>query len=525
MQCSQCGARLQKPAAPPFVCNYCGEQQYMEAAAGQIWLTDEHVTAFLRQTLMGAESTWLHPSIPPKKNNNVRTLHGAHLPADELVLGLYDGTVFGSATDGFILTRGRVCWKNQLEQAQFLDWAHINPDDVSVEGTAITLGRAKLETLYSKKSPDLQAWQQAIQTLAVSARPAAARNGAASAAAPAAPIIDGKTERFVAPPYEDDGRSAGTVSVHPSGEVVAVASYDIVEVRRSSDGGRVWAGPLPGTGMVARFSPGGGLLAVGSGHRARLYDARTGRVLGKTHKLQDYCHEIAWLGSDQYFALGGQRGEVQIINASTMQLHLQLLGEDPDYTPLGGLAASADGGRLFVSLGSQLICFDSSGSMAWREAKGLPDGGMLSASPDGATLVGANYSGVAFFDGRTGRPANRFQFQCAKEVHWKVGGYDNDVSWSPKPAYSPDGATIAVQDHVGNLSFIEAHTGRLHPTPRARGRAWIEEIAWFADSNHVALAMSDNSLAVWTVRPLTEHLHVRAIDDLPEDTDYEVEED
>jgi hypothetical protein len=101
----------------------------------------------------------------------------------------------------------------------------------------------------------------------------------------------------------------------------------------------------------------------------------------------------------------------------------------------------------------------------------------------------------------------------------KLRGDDGPMhlSWSPRPRFSPNGEAIAVQDHVGNLAFIDTATFALHPTPRAFGRAFIEDLAWLPDGNHVLVGSSDNSLAVWRARPLEGVMRIEAIGELPPD--------
>ena len=54
-------------------------------------------------------------------------------------------------------------------------------------------------------------------------------------------------------------------------------------------------------------------------------------------------------------------------------------------------------------------------------------------------------------------------------------------------------------------------TCALYPTPRDRGRAWIEDVAWFPDSTHVLVGMSDGSIAFWCVQPMNCTLHCAAV--------------
>lgn len=539
-----------------------------QVSEGHVWLTDDHVLAHLRQRLTGADSTWMHPAIPPKKLANVRKLHAAHLPAGEEVLAIYDGTAFGSAKDGFIVTSRRVCWKNVMEPAQFLEWHHIDPDEVWVDEKSITVGRAKLETLYGADDDGLYAWSETLVTLATSARPelakryeqeerprepdpgwggaevavgaaAAAAGGAAwggmsapAAAAPPPPQYSNQpeTERLQAPPYQW-GTSCSNVDVHPSSELILAAGDGTIDIHYAANGQRYLAFPAPDSILCARFSPDGNwLLVAGCDNKTNLYEVRSGQHRGATPPMEDYCDEIVWLGGTS-FAAASQSGEVWIVDGGSMQPTKRLLGPDPEYNQLGGIAATTDGSRLFVSTGTRIGAFDvATGKIVWRNDNALINSSRLTVSPDGTLLCAAGYDGVSLFDARTGHPGQQIHFRSARGVSWPEGGGgllgkltgpnpddDMHVSWSPRPRFSPAGHTIAVQDHVGNLNFIEVASQTLYPTPRDIGRAWIEDIAWFGDGNHLLVGTSDNQLAIWCARPMAGGMRCPAIGELPAD--------
>jgi WD40 repeat protein len=289
--------------------------------------------------------------------------------------------------------------------------------------------------------------------------------------------------------------------------------------------------------LDARFSPDGSwLLVAGIDNRVSIFDARTGQHRGASPPMDDYCEQVAWIGRTSSFLAASQRGELWVIDSSTMSVTRKILGPDPEYAHLGGVAASADGTRAFLSCGRRLGAFDiATGRIVWRVEEALYNGGRLAASPRGDVLVMAGYDGVAVVDATSGRLGPRYQFPCASGVAWpepsgagrpslldKLRGRDEDFddglahhSWTARPAFSPSGDVCAVQDHVGNLCFIDGTTLALHPTPRVYGRAFIEDIAWFPDGNHVLLGASDNSLAVWRVRPLEGLLRCEAIGELP----------
>jgi hypothetical protein len=526
-RCTQCGAFLDPSA--PWACKYCGAVQAM--SEGCIPLTEERILALVRERLTGAASTSIHPLVPPKKALGVRKSH-PYLAPDECILALYDGTVFGSATDGFFVTTRRFGFKNQLESAQFFEWAHIDPDSIYVDGTKLVVGAAQIDTLYSSDEPGLWAWAAALETIATSARPQRASAASSAVGGPAAgpnpwdavasawppppPVYPNDVvERLPRRPY-DGHTSCSVVDVHPSGSIVMVCSEATVDLRYASNSARLRAFQAPDLVLAARFSRDGHRLAVGGFDRkVTLYEVQSGRILGATPEMEDSIDEIVWLGDSGRFAAASHLGDLWIVDGVTAEPALRVLGSSADHAGLGGLCASADGGLLFVSVGTRLGAFDTAtGKIAWRFDDALTNPSRLAVSPRGDVLVAAGYDGVALFDARTGQPGARFPLGQARGVSWAEGGGGLfgkpevcELSWSPRPRFSPSGDMVAVQDPTGNLVFLDATHWTLHPTPRDHGCAWIEDLAWFGDGNHLLLGTSDGAFAIWSVRPLVRVAH------------------
>lgn len=566
--CPQCGALL--PAASgPSACGYCGAPiAAPPPPEGCVWLTDDAVLAHLRSNVTGLDATYLDPGIPPKKLGNVRKIHAATLPANERVLALYDGTAFGSAKDGFVVTSRRLLWKNQMEGVHFLEWHHIDPDTVFTDGSKLVVGEARIETLYGRDDEALWTWAMLLETLARSARPSAEAEaeaaassddmdhapsgwGDASVAVAAAHSAGGwggtgsephvpppsampggisDVECLARPPY-DESSGCSIVDVVPGGHYFVTAGHGTVELRAAGDGSRCVAFAAPDSVLAARVSPDGRWLVLGAtDQRAHLYELATGHHRGSTPELSDYCDDVQWLGDSSRFVAASQTGEITIFDATTMQAERRLLAADGDYAQLGGLAVTADGRRVFASVGERLGAFDTeSGRILWRVDEAMTNPSRLATSAGGETVLAAGYDGVAIFDGATGRARARYHFNCYAGVSWPEasnGGLLRSLvgnaeamtySWSPRPSCSPQGDLVAVQDHVGNLVFIDVATGTPYPCARAEGRAWIEDVAWFQDNNHVVVGMSDGTAAIWSVRPMDLRLRCRVIDPLPDE--------
>jgi hypothetical protein len=100
-----------------------------------------HDIVSLAEKRMGlGNAVFYAPSIPPGKEAGARRVHALHLPESEPILVLYDGTVFGSATEGFLATAERLCWKNLLEHPRQILWCDLDPATIVPDSS--TLGVA-----------------------------------------------------------------------------------------------------------------------------------------------------------------------------------------------------------------------------------------------------------------------------------------------------------------------------------------------------------------------------------------------
>ncbi len=82
------------------------------------------------------------PSIPREIEQSARFAHDLHLPDDEAILVVHDGTVFGSAEEGFVVTRQRLCWKNPWESPRQIAWCDVDPETIARDvGKVMIAGR------------------------------------------------------------------------------------------------------------------------------------------------------------------------------------------------------------------------------------------------------------------------------------------------------------------------------------------------------------------------------------------------
>lgn len=194
LTCSHCCAPLPPPNGNTAVCRFCGMAHFLAPPARTapeedfdedeedddeldeetIVMSHAAIVELLRERFVGEDAFYIAPSVPPKKERNARAMHAGHLPAHEAILGLYDGTVFGAADDGFVITARRLCWRNMTERPQMLEWHQIDPDTISIDENRICIRGARIDTIADTDGDFLDTCEEVLPILARSARKAAA---------------------------------------------------------------------------------------------------------------------------------------------------------------------------------------------------------------------------------------------------------------------------------------------------------------------------------------------------------------
>jgi hypothetical protein len=129
-----------------------------------------------------------YPPLPPRKERTVRAVHAATLEARDEPLVLYDDTVFGSASEGFVLTAERVCWKNFLEAPDALRWQDLDPSSVGTRESCVAVMAGKIDVL-----PSREAVRTRLAPVLVALASAARRREAPFRAAASAPGLLART--------------------------------------------------------------------------------------------------------------------------------------------------------------------------------------------------------------------------------------------------------------------------------------------------------------------------------------------
>lgn len=105
---------------------------------------DELILELAGRSLAGTDGVHLAPSIPVKKEHNLREALAGQLQPDERILVLHDNTLFGSAKDGYAITRRAIAWKNAMSEPKLIEWRWLSPEEVRSETGRIYLKSAEL---------------------------------------------------------------------------------------------------------------------------------------------------------------------------------------------------------------------------------------------------------------------------------------------------------------------------------------------------------------------------------------------
>jgi len=308
-------------------------------------------------------------------------------------------------------------------------------------------------------------------------------------------------ERLTTAPYPNDLPACRQVELDRSGKLLLAVWGDHVEVRHAASGGRVVDALSVAEGLLAaRFSPDGETILLGTrDNRALLLDWRRSRILARTPRLLDTLDEVRWLeGAGPRFVGASRSNELMLFDGETLEPIRVLLGPQGRFEDLAGLAVSPDGRRVFLVSGERLRCFaPETGELLWSCPLGVPARD-VAVSADGRWLALASPAEVLTIDAERGEPGPRAG--CFRHQGIQLPRLlDAPLSWSPRPAFSPDDSRLAVVTPTGQLMLLAWPSLEVLSEPPRRSVAWIEDLAWFADGDRLLVGCSHDRLVVWSV--------------------------
>jgi WD40 repeat protein len=327
---------------------------------------------------------------------------------------------------------------------------------------------------------------------------------------------DPKLERFPAEPYPRGGPGCGVVLIHPDGQRLVTECEGEVQVRAIVDGRvlRAWPVYKP---LTMALSLDGALLVVGSrDDKIRLFDVESGKPIGENDGLGRRPEGVCWLPDGQHFAAISDSGRLLIGHrdaAATAAVHE--LSEKGKWTD--GLAVVPGTGHCIVSSLSRLWRIDlADGGRRWQVDVGdayvrFYHVAIAPQGDRGVVRVGTRTGDeLQFFSVATGAFGPRYRFNTGIGITWPE--FESSyIRWDPTPVFSPDGRVVACNTPVGTLVLVDPDTGApLWEAQRAPGMAFVGQVAWLSDSNHLVLGCADDAITLWRMRPLHWVLRVPA---------------
>lgn len=338
-------------------------------------------------------------------------------------------------------------------------------------------------------------------------------------------------ERLPSAPYAF-GRECVSVAVDPTGTALLTATIGGAFVRRLADGAAIARVTPQGSLRSASFAPDGVRVVVANREGAlQLFDGPTGAPASQLASVGSEATCVAPARNAVFAA--SQKRVVELDGTTLAERRVVLAG------PLPGrpthVLASPEGATLYVACQSDLVAIDlTSGANRWiRRFEGCTVGA-FAGSPDGSVLIGAV---AGAFDGLVGTLASNggagpsVAFPPPRGVTWAgesvatsakaqdaaaeilakmnlpasslkmpSGPAEHNVSYTPVPAISPDGSTLAVSTRDGRLAIVDARTVALRGIhPRRKGLGFLESLVWLGDSQRLVVGCADGVVSVVTV--------------------------
>ncbi|KAG9092951.1 hypothetical protein FS749_015298 [Ceratobasidium sp. UAMH 11750] len=313
-------------------------------------------------------------------------------------------------------------------------------------------------------------------------------------------IWDAHTGQMIGQPLEGHTGHIKSVGYSPNGAYIVSGSNDetirIWDARAGQMTGRPLHGDVGSFELVA-YLPCGGYIVSGSPVAIHLWDAQTGRTLGRLSLPGQAGSHISFAYSPRsgYLVSGTSGGSIYIWNIRTGRMVGQpLQGHTKMVT---SVACSLDGRFIFSGSYDATICiWDAQICQATRlppqghAGMGQSQEGHTGAvcsvafSPDGAhTVSGSDDGTVCIWDARTGRIVGR-----------PLGGHTDRVY---SVGYSPNGAYIASCSEDKTLRIWDARTGQAIGQPLEGHTDAVYSVAFSPNGAYIISGSGDKTIRIW----------------------------
>jgi WD40 repeat protein len=302
------------------------------------------------------------------------------------------------------------------------------------------------------------------------------------------PIFDGASvvRRVV---YSHDGR---TLAVAAAGDTVTLLDARTHERKLTLATRASKSGFGSDTNDIA-FSPDDRLLATVGRNAAKLWNIRTGALVGKvTNSHVDYLASVAFSHDGRTLAIAGSPGPIVLLDARTRRVKARF-GVSGDFAGYGKLIFTEDG-RHLVAEGADVEVWDvrSHNHVASLSAPG-PDGGPVQStavSRDGHTLAGGLEDGsIVLWDLRTRR-------HLARQLN-NLGGHTGAIN---DLAFSADGRTLASAGEDETVKLWDLRTTHRLTATLTGHRGPVTSVS-FSRSGTLASGGDDQSAIAWDLDP------------------------